>query len=274
MGNYSSCSNPGDSQTSFEAPPQPPLAPKENPLVDSVITALLMRAPSSPISSQLTGERVDSELKGFKRVAEVKDCLTPQSRAVLLSLGPLDIKEGCREVDSRFQGPFYSKNEEAYYCGQIEGGARNGWGRILWADGTINEGEFLNNVQNGYGRTIHPSGDYFEGEWVDSSIGNKGKYVSFNGATYEGEWKEEIQEGYCLCYLGKAKKSGEMDLYTKEIIKMDPKKVMGFSLGLTGKCKLKIALITKDTSKRIIWRAEESIAGLMVNRMKAGGEPI
>ena len=196
MGSYNSCYTT-DNQGG-EGSDQHPLIPiKEHPFSDAILTEMLTIFPDRPdVINFKTARRSNNEPSSFKRIDTISDCLTPQSRAILQSLGPYPFA-GCQvSVSTGIEGPFYSHIEEAFYIGQLVGNTRTGWGRLLWMDGTIYEGEFVKNAQHGRGRTIHPSGDYYEGEWLDSCIGSRGRYVSFTGATYDGEWKDEKQEGY------------------------------------------------------------------------------
>ncbi len=37
---------------------------------------------------------------------------------------------------------------------------------MIWYDGSIYEGYWLNDMQHGKGRVIHPDGDVYDGDWV------------------------------------------------------------------------------------------------------------
>ena len=49
----------------------------------------------------------------------------------------------------------------------------------------------MNNMANGYGRVIYADGDMYEGEWKDDKAQGKGIYIHADGAKYEGEWVED-----------------------------------------------------------------------------------
>ena len=50
----------------------------------------------------------------------------------------------------------------------------------------------MNNMANGYGRVIYADGDMYEGEWKDDKAQGKGIYIhAETGAKYEGEWVED-----------------------------------------------------------------------------------
>ena len=42
---------------------------------------------------------------------------------------------------------------------------RHGLGVMVWLDGSIYQGEWLNNEHHGRGRIMHPDGDIYDGEW-------------------------------------------------------------------------------------------------------------
>lgn len=43
-------------------------------------------------------------------------------------------------------------------------------------------------MKNGFGRLIYENGDVYEGEWVNNKANGKGKYQIVEGPTYIGEW--------------------------------------------------------------------------------------
>ena len=194
MGSYNSCytiDNQGG-----EGSDQHPLIPiKDYSISAAILTEMLTIVPGLFINFT-TAKLSNNEPSSFKRIDTISDYLTPQSRAILQSLGQYPFA-GCQvSVSTGIEEPFYSHTEEAFYIGQLVGNTRTGWGRLLWMDGTIYEGEFVKNAQHGRGRSIHSSGDYYEGEWRDCCIGSRSRYVAFTGATYDGEWKDEKKEGY------------------------------------------------------------------------------
>lgn len=44
---------------------------------------------------------------------------------------------------------------------------RDGKGYMIWPDGSIYEGFWVNNQATGYGRMIHADGDVYDGEWFE-----------------------------------------------------------------------------------------------------------
>lgn len=42
---------------------------------------------------------------------------------------------------------------------------RHGWGKQIWPDQSVYEGEWVNDKACGRGKLIHADGDIYEGEW-------------------------------------------------------------------------------------------------------------
>ena len=57
----------------------------------------------------------------------------------------------------------------------------------MWPDGSVYEGDWLNDKSHGKGKLIHADGDIYEGEWVEDKANGKGAYQHINGARYEGD---------------------------------------------------------------------------------------
>lgn len=69
----------------------------------------------------------------------------------------------------------------------------NGWGIYKYINGTIYEGEFVNNEQNGSCTIRYTCGDYYEGQVKKGLFDGRGKYF-YNGVglVYAGEWVNGI----------------------------------------------------------------------------------
>lgn len=61
-------------------------------------------------------------------------------------------------------------------------GEREGYGKQVWADGSMYEGYWKNSKANGKGRLIHADGDTYEGEWKDDKAHGYGVYIHTDGA--------------------------------------------------------------------------------------------
>jgi len=44
---------------------------------------------------------------------------------------------------------------------------RDGYGVMVWPDGSKYEGAWSGNKANGYGKLAHADGDIYEGEWLN-----------------------------------------------------------------------------------------------------------
>ena len=63
---------------------------------------------------------------------------------------------------------------------------RSGFGKQIAMNGTIYEGQWLNDAMNGHGRLSHSSGDCYEGEFLDNQFHGIGTYTWANGAYLYG----------------------------------------------------------------------------------------
>lgn len=89
----------------------------------------------------------------------------------------------------------YSNGAVETYEGEIQNGFRNGYGSILYLDGTNYEGDWLNNQKNGYGTYTWKNGDVYFGEWKDGKENGNGALKYSNGTEYDGEWIDGMLNG-------------------------------------------------------------------------------
>jgi hypothetical protein len=85
----------------------------------------------------------------------------------------------------------------AVYEGMCRPGTdiREGYGKYIWASGSIYEGEYKDDEINGKGKLIWARGDTYEGEWKDNKRHGKGKMINADGTIYEGDWKDDKING-------------------------------------------------------------------------------
>lgn len=58
------------------------------------------------------------------------------------------------------------------------------------------EGIYKDGARNGFGRMVYPNGDVYEGEWVDNKMHGEGTYTyKKSGDIYSGSWKDGIKSG-------------------------------------------------------------------------------
>jgi len=72
---------------------------------------------------------------------------------------------------------------------------REGYGVLIFKDGSKYQGFFHDNKMNGRGRLIGVNGDYYEGEFKDDKACEFGKYVNKDGGIYIGQWFNDKQNG-------------------------------------------------------------------------------
>ena len=72
---------------------------------------------------------------------------------------------------------------------------REGYGVMLWEDGSRFEGNWEKGKPNGSGISWTASGIKYNGTWRNGRLNGKGKYTTANGAIYKGEWKMNKREG-------------------------------------------------------------------------------
>jgi hypothetical protein len=81
------------------------------------------------------------------------------------------------------------------YTGQWlkgENEVRHGYGRCVWPDGAVYEGNWKFDKACGQGTFLHTHGDKYEGEWYDDKAHGHGVYTHSNGAKYEGSWENDL----------------------------------------------------------------------------------
>jgi len=106
------------------------------------------------------------------------------------------------------------------YEGDCVNGKRNGFGKLIYKDGSIYEGNWLNEKKNGHGKMIYDNGDiyegqfennlekfgimkfydkniynFYEGEFLNGNIDGVGKMTYSNGDVYEGQWENRLKQG-------------------------------------------------------------------------------
>ena len=112
-------------------------------------------------------------------------------------------------------------NKAVTYYGQYKNGMRHGRGRLVWNDGTVNEGYWSEDKLNGVGKRYQdgPEGFSYEGEFKDGLYHGKGTFVDRNDDieylgefafhrrsgkgklksldfVYEGEFKNNLKHGF------------------------------------------------------------------------------
>lgn len=79
--------------------------------------------------------------------------------------------------------------------GCISGDCDNGFGKFIYSDGDVYEGQFSGSYRHGFGRYEYIEGDIYEGEWNWSDREGLGFYQWPSGNKYIGYWSDNQQDG-------------------------------------------------------------------------------
>ena len=74
-------------------------------------------------------------------------------------------------------------------------GQREGRGTMVYADGSMYEGQWLAGRYHGQGKMTQATGNVYEGEWVEGKMQGHGKYSFAGGDVYEGEFQKGAYHG-------------------------------------------------------------------------------
>ena len=99
--------------------------------------------------------------------------MSPLVREIMERLGPFRPpfdEQASRRYDYSMleRRPSTKLPTGAIYLGDwhINTGLRHGFGRLIWPDGSLYEGEWISDQASGIGRLIHSDGDVYEGSWI------------------------------------------------------------------------------------------------------------
>ena len=68
-------------------------------------------------------------------------------------------------------------------------------GKMLYSNGNIYDGSWIDGKHNGYGKYIYTNGNIYEGNFEENKINGYGKIIYSNGNIYEGFFKEDKMDG-------------------------------------------------------------------------------
>lgn len=92
-------------------------------------------------------------------------------------------------------GKMIFKNGDIYE-GMYLNGMRNGKGKYTWKNGGWYEGEYINHKRHGFGIMHYPDKSTYQGIWFENYRHGKGTYTYPNGDTYEGQWEYGRRHGH------------------------------------------------------------------------------
>ena len=81
------------------------------------------------------------------------------------------------------------------YTGYLERGIPDGYGELIYPNGSSYKGTFDGGSIHGQGIFTWPDGSYYEGDYKYGYFHGKGTYHYSNGATYVGDWVKGNREG-------------------------------------------------------------------------------
>ena len=93
------------------------------------------------------------------------------------SFEPIEFKKYIKEYDpltgKKLEWKIINDPNMGIYIGQILNGSRHGVGRLILSEpkdtrNTLAEGQFKNNCLNGYGRMIYGNGSYYQGQFLNN----------------------------------------------------------------------------------------------------------
>lgn len=79
----------------------------------------------------------------------------------------------------------------AEYIGEVgnDGTTPNGYGKIIWKNGNVYEGQVQNGKRQGTGKLVWANGDVYEGQFQNDKMHGKGKLTLKDGKVYEGDFE-------------------------------------------------------------------------------------
>ena len=86
-------------------------------------------------------------------------------------------------------------DDGSWYLGQIADSLFNGFGKMVYADSTVYEGEWKDGLWEGKGEIRYTDGDSYSGQFSRHEFNGYGTYRYSDGAVYEGYWKDGMFNG-------------------------------------------------------------------------------
>ncbi len=81
------------------------------------------------------------------------------------------------------------------YEGNYVNGKKEGYGAIVFSNGTLYSGDWKGGNMNGFGELMTNDGVLYDGEWLNGIPDGMGRYSYLNIEEYEGEWKDGKPNG-------------------------------------------------------------------------------
>tara|TARA_B100001057_G_scaffold153147_1_gene153279 strand:- start:1231 stop:2679 length:1449 start_codon:yes stop_codon:yes gene_type:complete len=110
-----------------------------------------------------------------------------------------------RYSDGTYEGNLINNKREGYgrfifndgtiYEGEFSGDKINGKGNMVWENGSLYQGNYLDGKRHGFGKFKWPNGDIYEGEFKDGNLDGIGKMIQKKVGIYEGEYVDGKRNG-------------------------------------------------------------------------------
>eukprot|EP00826_Nyctotherus_ovalis_P015577 TRINITY_DN14440_c0_g1_i13.p1 TRINITY_DN14440_c0_g1~~TRINITY_DN14440_c0_g1_i13.p1 ORF type:complete len:198 (-),score=18.32 TRINITY_DN14440_c0_g1_i13:174-767(-) len=79
-------------------------------------------------------------------------------------------------------------NDGSLFEGQVLDNKRHGYGKQTWPNGTKYTGYWENDKMSGKGKLEYENGDVYDCNWVDNKAKGFGELLKSDGSKYVGEW--------------------------------------------------------------------------------------
>lgn len=96
------------------------------------------------------------------------------------------------------------------FRGSWDGGRRvDGFGVLVWPDGAIYQGQWVDEKRDGLGLFTYPDQSLFTGQWSrDHRVDGPGKMRYYNGDMYDGQFMDDKRHGEGTIEYGQDDRDG------------------------------------------------------------------
>ncbi len=93
-------------------------------------------------------------------------------------------------------GNIIEYSDGSVYEGELIDNIRSGFGKLTYANGDEYTGMFVNDKKNGQGTIVYKNGDKYEGNFIDGKRSGNGLLTYADGSTYNGNFENDRKNGY------------------------------------------------------------------------------